>query len=315
MAINQEIAGIFEMMADLYAIKGHEPWRTKAYQIASRAVDVAEDVKEIYKKKGLAGLDEIPGIGKDLSLKIEEYIKTGKIRKFEELKKGIDKGIFEMLQVEGLGPKKVKRLHDELGIKNLEQLKKAAQDGKISKLAGFGERSQQIILESLKMHVGERRWNYEEVAHIAHGIVDKLKKFKEIQRISVAGSIRRKAETVGDIDILASSKTPEKVIEKFVKFPEIRKVIAQGDTKASVKLKEHEIQLDLRVVEDDSFGSALQYFTGPKAFNIRIRKHAIKLSYKLSEYGLFDRKTGRKIAGKEESEIYKKLGIKQPKFD
>ncbi len=315
MAINQEIARIFEMMADLYAIKGHEPWRSKAYQIASRAVDVAEDVREIYKKKGLAGLDEIPGIGKDLSLKIEEYIKTGKIRKFEELKKGTDKGIFEMLQVEGLGPKKVKRLHDELGIKNIEQLKKAAQDGKIAKLSGFGERSQQIILESLKMHVGERRWKYEEVAHIAHGIVGKLKKFKEVQRISVAGSIRRKAETVGDIDILASSKTPEKVIEKFVKFPEIRKVIAQGDTKASVKLKEHEIQLDLRVVEDDSFGSALQYFTGPKAFNIRIRKHAIKMGYKLSEYGLFDRKTGRNLAGKNESDIYKILGVKQPKFD
>lgn len=314
MSINDEVSEIFDRIADIYAIRGGNPWRARAYSIAARAVESYDDLKEVYEKKGLAGLDEIPGVGKDLSLKIEEYIKTGKIQKYEKLKKGISKGIFEMLTVEGLGPKRVKRLHDELKIKNIAQLKKAAEQGKIAQLSGFGEKSELDILEAVRTYRGEHRWQYKEVAPIAYKVEAKLKKFKETIRVSVAGSIRRKAESVGDIDILASSETPEKVIDKFVKFPEIKKVIAKGSTKVSVKLKKSGIQLDLRVVKDDSYGAALQYFTGPKAFNIRVRKIAIKKGYKLSEYGLFDRKTGRKIAGKEAAEIYKKLDLKVPKY-
>ncbi len=314
MSINDEVSFMFVSIFVIYAIRGRNPWRVRAYSIAARAVVGYDDLKEVYKKKGLAGLDEIPGVGKDLSLKIEEYIKTGKLRKYEELKKGISKGVFEMLNVEGLGPKKVKRLYKELGIKSIPQLRKAAEQGKISQLAGFGYKSEQDVLDSVRTYRGEHRWKYVEVAPTAYKIEAKLKKFKETIRVSVAGSIRRKAETAGDIDILASSETPEKVIDKFVKFPEVKKVVVKGATKASVKLKKSEIQLDLRVVKDDSYGAALQYFTGPKSLNIRVRKIAIKKGYKLNEYGLFDRKTGEKIAGNEEKDIYKKLGLKLPNY-
>ena len=305
---NQEIARIFLEMADILEMQD-TPWKPQAYRRAAKVIaSMSEDVEEIYKKKGLKGLEDIPGIGKNLAKKIVEYIQTGKIQAYEKLKASIEPEVSELMQIPGLGPKRIKKLNLLLGIKTIKDLEKAIREHKIAKLPGFGEKSEQLIAESLRMKKEERR-PLSEVLPIANTIVEKLKKSGAVEKIDVAGSIRRKKTTVRDIDILATSKNPKKVMEIFTSLPEVEKVLGKGTTKATVILKQG-IQADLRVVDEKCYGAALMYFTGSKEYNIRLREIARKKGFKLSEYGLFDRKTGKFVAGRTEKEIYKKLGLK-----
>ncbi len=313
MAINEKLAKIFYKMADIFEIKG-VAWKPQAYRRVARLLEMHDDVKEIYKEGGLKAIIEIPGIGGGIGKKIEEYIKTGNIKSHQKLKKQLPAGLLEIMEVIGMGPKRVKILYDKLKIKSVAQLRKAAETGKIAKLPGFGKRSEQLIYESLGIAKKTRRLPLKQVLPVAKKLERKLKKIPGVKRASLGGSVRRKKSTVKDIDLLASSNNPKKIINTFVKFSEIKKIVLKGATKASVRLKKPDIAVDLRVVKDDSYGAALQYFTGPKEHNIKLRNIAIKKGYKLSEYGLFDRKTGKKVAGKHEKDIYRILKQPMPKF-
>ncbi|MFH1211146.1 MAG: DNA polymerase/3'-5' exonuclease PolX [archaeon] len=303
---NLEIAKIFYEMADILEMQGVN-WKPAAYRKAARSLEsLSEELEDIYK----AGeLKDIPGVGEALAEKIEEYIKTGKIRRYEELKKTVPKGITKLMGVQGLGPKKVKTLYKKLGIRSIKDLERAARQHKISKLPLFKEKSEENILKGLELYKGgEARTLLFYIKPIAERIVDRLNSLKEVDKAIAAGSLRRQRETVRDIDILVISKNPGKVMDFFTAMPDVKRVLAKGPTKSTVIIKEG-IQVDVRVVKSESFGSALMYFTGSKDNNIAMRVISIKRGYKLSEYGLFSKKSGRKVAGRTEEEIYSKLGM------
>ncbi|MFA5175767.1 MAG: DNA polymerase/3'-5' exonuclease PolX [Candidatus Nanoarchaeia archaeon] len=305
--LNLEISRIFYEIADILEIKEVE-WKPRAYRNAARSIEsLTKDVKEIYKNEGLKGLQEIPGIGEALALKIEEYIKTGKIHEYEKLKSSMPKGFSELMNVSGLGPKKIRKLYKELDIKNVSDLQKAIQKRKLENLYGFGEKTEENIFKSIELLKESKKRFLLGIAYpIATSVKEKLQKLKEVNQVEIAGSLRRMQETIGDVDILVTSANHKKVIETFVKFPEVKRILAKGETRASVILEE-DIQCDLRVVNQNQFGSALQYFTGSKDHSIALRKIAIKKGYKLSEYGLFKGK--KVVASRTEKEIYNKLGF------
>lgn len=309
MLMNEKIAGIFYDMADILEMQNVQ-WKPIAYRRAARSLEaLKQDVKEIYKKGGLKSLDEIPEIGEGISKKIVEYIETGKIKKYEELKKTLPKHMTVLLKVPGMGPKKAKKLNDILKISTLEQLKKAAQEHKIAGLQGFGEKSEQDILENLGMFKkSSGKMELKKAQMISNKIVSQMKKSPAVDKIEVAGSVRRKKSLIRDLDIVILSSKPKEVIEFFTKMRGVERVIAKGGTKATVLFQG--VQADIRVFPAKSWGSGLFYFTGSKNFNIQMRKIAIKKGYKLNEYGLFEKKTGKMIAGKSEEEICRKLGVK-----
>jgi DNA polymerase (family 10) len=254
-------------------------------------------------------LREISGIGEALAKKITELVDTGKLKYFEDLKKEIPAGLLKMLEISGLGPKKVAALYQELGIKTIEDLKKACINGKVRNLEGFGEITERNILRGIKLkEKTSGRFLLNVASEDGKKYIDYLKKSKEIKRLSIAGSLRRWKETIGDLDILASSDSPDEMMEYFVKYNDVQRVLLKGSTKTSVVLNDN-LQVDLRVVEDKSFGAALQYFTGSKEHNVKMRSIAIKQGFKLNEYGLFDKETEKFIVGENEEEIYKKLGL------
>ena len=306
---NLEIAGIFYEIADILEIQGVE-WKPHAYRRAAKGIETLSiDVEKIYNKDGLKALKEIPGVGQALAKKIEEFIKTGKVKEYVRLKKGIPSGVEEMIRIPGMGPKKALLLFQKLKIKSVKDLEKSAKSGKIRKLPRFGEKSEEDILkgiELLKSSAGKvllgRAWP------IAQEIISSLKKLRAVQKISLAGSTRRRKEFVRDLDILAVSSNPKKIIETFTKIPTVKTVLAKGPTKSSVRLVEG-LNCDLRVVEEKSFGAALQYFTGSKDHNIRCRQIAIQKGLKLNEYGIFNAKTKKYVCGRTEEEVYKKLGM------
>jgi len=307
---NTEIAEIFFEMADILEMKNVQ-WKPRAYRQAARAISsLQEEIASIYKKGGIKLIEEIPGVGEGIAKKIIEFLKTGKIREYERLKKIIPSHINILMKIPGMGSKKVKKLSKLLNIKTGSDLEKAAAAHKIAKIEGFGEKSEQAILEGIAlMRKSKGRIPREQAERIANKIIAELKKLKEVDKISVAGSLKRKKATIGDIDILVSSTQPKKIIEVFTNLKDIQKVLAKGPTKATIVLKSG-IQSDLRVLSPKSWGAGLFYFTGSKNYNIEIRKIAIKKGYKLSEYGLFDKQTGKMVAGKTEQEICRKLGIK-----
>jgi len=307
---NQEIANILYEIADFLEMEGVK-FKPYAYQKAAITIEtLEEDIEEIYKKGGREALEKIPGIGKSIAQKIEEYLKTGKIKYHQDLKKKTPVNMEELTAIEGLGPKMVKVLYQELGIRNLKDLEKAAKAHKIAPLFGFGEKTEKNILQGIEfLKKSKGRFLLGEILPKVKQIQQKLKSLKEVERIEVAGSLRRMKETIGDVDFLVISKNPEKVIDFFVSLPGVEKVWGKGKTKSSVRMKEG-FDVDLRVVPKESYGSALQYFTGSKSHNISIRKIAIEKGMKLSEYGLFKGK--KRIAGETEEEIYQKLGMQCP---
>lgn len=304
---NQEIAKIFYEISAFLEMEDI-PFKPFAYEKAALTLENLEkDVKDIYKKGGIRALERIPGIGKSMAEKIEEYLKTGRIKYYENLKKKTPVKIDELVQVEGLGPKKIKVLYQKLGIRNLKDLEKAAKSHKIAPLFGFGEKTEKNILEGIAfLKKSKGRFLLGEILPKVKEIEEKLRSLKEVEEISVAGSVRRKKETIGDVDFLVISKKPERVMDFFVSLSGVVKIWGKGKTKASIRVKEG-FDIDLRVIPRNVYGSALQYFTGSKEHNIATRKVAIDKGFKLSEYGLF--KGSKMIAGRREKDIYEALGM------
>ncbi len=305
--MNQELANVFYEIADILEIKKVQ-WKPQAYRKAARAIEsLGEDIKEVYEKKGEKGLEEIPGVGEAISKKIIEYIKTEKIKKLEELRKTIPKGVIELMKVQGIGVKKALKLHEKLGIKSVNELEKAAKKHEIAGIETFKEKSEENILQGIEfMKKDKGRILLGKALPVARAIEKKLKSLKEVKEAITGGSVRRKEETIGDIDILVVSEDNKKVVDFFTSMPILKRVLAKGKTKAVIITKDN-TQVDIRIIEPGSFGSALQYFTGNKEHNIHLRKIAIKKGLKLSEYGIF--KDKKQVAGKTEEEIYEKLGM------
>jgi len=304
---NQEIAKIFYEIAN-YLEMDEVAFKPYAYRRAADSLESIEnDVEEVYKRGGVKALKEIPGVGEGIAKGIEEYLKTGKIKFLERYKKHIPINLEELISVEGMGPRKAKILYQKLGIRNLKDLEKAAKSHKIASLFGFGEKSEKNILEGLAfLKKSKGRFLLGEILPKVREMQEKLKSLKEVEKVDVAGSIRRRKETIGDVDFLVISRAPAKVMDYFVKLPGVVKVWSKGNTKASVRTKEG-FDMDIRVVPKKSYGSALQYFTGSKEHNIATRRIAISKGLKLSEYGLFEGK--KMIVSETEEEIYKILGL------
>ncbi|MEM2174993.1 MAG: DNA polymerase/3'-5' exonuclease PolX [Candidatus Micrarchaeia archaeon] len=303
--MNLEIARIFYEMADILEMQNVE-WKPRAYRKAAKAIEsLPIEVDEIYKKEGIDGLKKIPGVGERLAKKIEEYIKTGKISEYEELKKSLPRGLEKLLEIPGLGPKKIMVLYKKLGVKSIEDLKRVIEEGKVARLPGFGEKSQENILRGIEIFErGQERLLLSTAINISNEIINELKSVGGVEKIEAVGSLRRMKETVGDIDILVVAKDPMKVMNKFTSLKNVERVLAKGEKKSMVILSGN-IQADVRVFNKDEFGAALQYFTGNKEHNIELRKIAISKGYKLNEYGLF--KGNKKIAGEDEKKIYEIL--------
>ncbi|KKU84993.1 MAG: PHP domain protein [Parcubacteria group bacterium GW2011_GWA2_47_8b] len=288
-------------------------FKPRAYEKAAQTIEsLAEDAGDIYKKGGLKALENIPGIGVSIAEKIEELLKTGKCQEHELLKKKTPVDLANLTKVEGLGPKKIKVLYQKLKIKNIGDLEKAAKAGKIAALEGFGEKSEQNILKGLEfLKKGSGRFPLPLIMGNIMELRNRLKSLKDVERLEVAGSVRRYKETVGDADILVISKNPKPIMDYFVSMPEVAHVYAHGPTKSAVKLKSG-LDVDVRIVPEESYGAALMYFTGSKDHNVALRELAIKKGYTLNEYGLFKgtkEKKGKLAAGKTEEEIYRVLGL------
>ncbi len=314
---NFEIAKILREISE-YLEMQDVPFKPQAYSKAASGIEeIDTPLEDIYKKGGLKALEDIPGIGVSIGEKIEELLKTGHSQYYEELKQKTPVDLASLTSVEGIGPKSIKKLYEKLKIRNLADLEKASQEGKIRKLSGFGAKSEENILKSIEfLKQGGQRFVLGFVFPQIEVILERLKKIKGVEKISVAGSARRMKETIGDLDILIVSENSGPVMDFFVTMPEVQQVLAHGETKSMVRLR-NGMDADLRVVAKKSFGAALNYFTGSKEHNVALREIAIKKGYKLNEYGLFKLKTQNSklktkeimIAGETEKELYQTLGM------
>jgi DNA polymerase (family 10) len=305
--INQELANIFYEIG--YFLEMEEAaFRPQAYEKAAIVLENTEEsVIDIYNKGGLKALIAMPGIGESIARKIEEYLKTGKIQYYEKWKRKVPVDIEGLMAIEGVGPKTIKILHNELGITNRKEMEEAAINHRIANLFGFGETREKNILQNIALlKTKKERFPFEKIFPLARDIKTKINSLKEVEKVDLAGSLRRREETIGDIDILAITSYPEKVVSFFVNLPDVEKIWGKGKTKASIRLKQG-IDADLRVIPKISYGAALQYFTGSKEHNVALRKIAIEKGMKLNEYGLYKGK--KRIAGENEKDIYSALGI------
>lgn len=303
---NQEVAKLLNDIADILEIRGEMLFKIIAYRRAAQAIEaMSKDVEDVAAQ---GKLEEIPGVGKGIAEKIEEYLDKGTLKYLDSIKRGLPPGIEKIVSLEGVGPKKAMLFYKKLKIKSVEDLEKAARDGRIRKIRGMGEKTEQNILKSIELAKQKKsgRMLLGYALDIAEEIIAELKKSKDVDKVNVAGSIRRGRETIGDIDILVTSPNPEKVLDYFTKIRYVYDVIGRGPTKASVHVK-NGLQVDLRVLTPEEYGAALMYFTGSKEHNVELRRIAIAKRMKLSEYGLF--KGAKFICGKTEEEVYKALGL------
>lgn len=306
---NKDIAAVFQQIAQILEIKGGNPFRIRSFQRSAQIIEdlafnaseaIADDVEQ---------LRSISGIGEGTISKIREIVETGSCAELRKLNEEIPPTLLDLLKVQGLGPKKVSLFWKKLGVQKLSDLEKAARAGRLQGLPGVGAKSEKSILravENLKQRQG--RFRLDKAIEIAESILAHLQKHAPVKRIAAAGSLRRRRETVGDIDILAAGGSPDAVVEAFLAHPEINETAAHGPTKTSVRLR-NGMSCDLRVLDDDSFGAALQYFTGSKAHNVVLRERAKRKGFKISEYGLFRIEDEKKVAGRGEEEIYRILGL------
>lgn len=308
---NKKIAEIFQEMGDIIDIQGGNFFRSNAYKRAALTIlNMPRDIRDIVDKTPLA-LKEIPGIGQDLQRKIVELVQNGECEEHEKLKKQIPEGLLEMLRLRGVGPKKVKLFYSELRIKNIRELKEAAEKHLLQNLSKMGEKSERDVLNAIEeySHFSPNRSLISDALVEANRIIKYMKECSDVDKIEYAGSLRRKQETIGDIDILVTSKkkdSSQKIMDYFVKYDDVLEVTAKGDTKSSIILQSG-MDADLRVVNDDCFGAALHYFTGSKEHNIKIRDIAKKKGLKINEYGIFK---GKKIVGgKDENDVFKFVGL------
>lgn len=305
---NPDIARLLDEVADLLDIQDANPFRVRAYRNAARTIrDFPEPIAELVRSGAEKGLTEIAGIGADLAEKITAIVKTGELPLRKQLAAKLPAGLLDLLRIPGLGPKRVKLLHKKLKVRSAADLGRALDGGKVQKLKGFGPKMEEKIRAGLgQAHQTERRLLLNEAEAEATAIVGYLTAGGGITDIAVAGSYRRRRETIGDLDILVTCVDSAGVMDRFVTYPEVAAVVSKGETRSAVRLRGG-LQVDLRAVEPAAYGAALQYFTGSKAHNVELRKIAQEQGYKLNEYGLF---TGpRRVAGKAEEEIYAKLGL------
>lgn len=304
---NQDLAKIFQEMSILLEMK-EVPFKPRAYEYAAYSLESMEEgVNDMYKRGGLKALEDIPGVGRGIAEKIEEYIKTGHIKEYEKIKKALPVDITGLSSIEGVGPKLIKLLYQKLKIRTVSDLEEAARAGKVRNLPGMGEKTEQKILRGIEfLKRSHGRTPIGEALPLARSIIKRLRELRSVETVEVAGSLRRWQETIGDLDFLVIAENPKEVMDYFASMTDVIHVYGKGGTKTMVRLK-GDIDADLRVLSKKSFGAAHQYFTGSKEHNVELRKIAIKKGYKLNEYGLF---RGKKlIAAEDEKEIYKKLGL------
>lgn len=306
------MAAVFSEIGTLLELKGENPFKTRAYHNAARTLEgLTEPIAQLVSENRLG---EVKGIGDALREKITTLVTTGRLPYYEELKASLPSGLVDLLQLQGVGPKKVKKFHDELGVDSVDSLEAACRAGRVASLDGFGEKSQTKILEAIafKRHFASRH-RLSDALMAAEPILEAIRSHPDVIRCSTAGSLRRSKEVIGDIDFLASSRNPSAVLDDFVKQPEVTNILAKGETKASV-IVGNGIQADLRVVADEEYPFALAYFTGSKEHNIVMRQRAISRGLRLNEYGLFrsnveTRDPALRVCCNDESEIFSELGL------
>ncbi|WP_021595150.1 DNA polymerase/3'-5' exonuclease PolX [Actinomadura welshii] len=303
---NDEAAALIQELADLLSITGGDAFKIRAYEKAARAIaGHPDDISEL----DLAGLRKIPTVGEAIAKKVLDYTATGTIRQVEELRTQIPAGVRALTAIPTLGPKKALAVYEELGISSVDELGTAIKEGRLRGLKGFGAKTEENILRGIElMESSGTRVLVDAAASVADEVVAKLSRLPQVERCAHAGSLRRMRETIGDVDVLAASRDPRPIMEAFTALPFVAEVIAGGDKKTSVRTAKG-LQVDLRVVPPESWGAALQYFTGSQAHNIRTREIAVKAGLKLSEYGLFDAETGELIVSETEEEVYERLGL------
>ena len=306
-AKNREIAGVLYQMAELLELHDQNRFKIIAYSKAARAIEsLKEDIEQVCREKRLQA---IPGVGKAIAEKIEEYLRTGKIQSHLDLLAITPPGLAELLQISGLGPKTVFMLHEKLDITNLDELEKAAKEHRIRRLPRMGEVREKNIIKSIERYrKRSHRILYSSAEPIVNEILAYLGRMEGLEHATAAGSYRRRRETVGDVDILATAARPEEIVAAFVRMPLVEEVLAKGPTKASVIMNDT-IQVDLRIVEHRSYGTVLQYFTGSKEHNVRMRQLALDRGYSLSEYSLTRLADGQDLFFDKEEEVYLALGV------
>ena len=307
---NIKIAGIFGEIADLLEVKGDNPFRIRSYRNAALTIEnLPVDIKTMYRQDENS-LEDLPRIGKALHEKIVEIIETGDCRFHQELLSELPSSLLEMLKIYGLGPKKAHLIFNKLNITDIEGLEFAAQNGLLKSLPGMGEKTEKKILKSIKEFKQRAgRFNLSTALNHASALIDYLRDVKGVHDVEIAGSLRRKRETIGDIDILVTCDDPAPVMDGFTQYKEVKEVLLRGNTKSSILLK-CGINTDLRVLKKESFGAALHYFTGSQAHNIAIRHRAKKMGLKVNEYGVFREETETKVAGAAEDEVFDALNLK-----
>lgn len=303
---NADIAALFEEIADRLEIQGANPFRIRAYRNAARTLGELPQEARALLEKG-EDLTRLPGIGDDLAAKVSEIVTTGRCSLLQRLRRELPPAVTELLQIPGLGPKRVKALYHDLEVQTVEQLYRAARDGRIRALPGFGEKTELNILQAVEAHVSQsRRFKLAVAAQYADALSAFLQAVPGVDRVIVAGSFRRMRETVGDLDILVTAAADSPVMQHFTAYDEVTDVLSAGRTRASVVLRSG-LQVDLCVVAKESCGAALCYFTGSKAHSIAIRRVAQKLGLKLNEYGVF--RSATRIAGEDEASVYRSIGL------
>lgn len=309
---NKELARLFSQMADCYRYLGpDERFRANAYAGAAQTLrNLQEPVENLA--DDMQQLEDLKNIGKSIAEKIIEFLATGQIQTFEDLKKKVPFALLELMDIEGFGPATLRLLHDELGITTKETLITAIEKGKLEKIKGFTSRKIEKLKQALKLDSAKKRLTLKEAQRIADDLLQAIKKIDGVKQATIAGSIRRKKDTIGDIDIVitADERKWKKIITAITQLPHVETVIAAGKTRASLVLKTNQVQADIRVVHKDEYGAALFYFTGSRDHNIQLRSLAKQRGWKVNEYGVFDNKTGKKLAGKTEEEIYHLFGIR-----
>lgn len=303
---NSDVTLTLNTLADLLEIRGANAFRVRAYRDAARAIEgLPRSIADMVSEQ--EDVSKLPGIGSSMAEKIHEIVETGSLGQLEELKREVPPGLSTLMAVSGLGPRRVKELHDQLGITDAGGLAKAAEQGKIRALEGFGEKTEEKILQELRQRGGEEpRPRRTEVEEVAEDLVDYLRSVSGVKRAVIAGSYRRRKETVGDLDILVSCKRGSPVMERFVAYEDVEEVISHGSTRSTVRMRS-QLQVDLRVVADVSYGAALHYFTGSKPHNIAVRRIGVGKHLKINEYGIF--RGDDRIAGRKEEDVYEAVGL------
>jgi DNA polymerase (family 10) len=302
-----EIARVFERMADVLELKGGNPFRIRAYRRAAQNLEtLSEDIETLAREDRL---EEIPGVGADLAGKIDEYLRTGHVKEIEAACRKVPRGVVELLDVPGVGPKTARELYEREGITSLAKLEARARAGTLRGLRGIQARTEENILRGIALlRGGQARMPLGRALPLGRELVRALEDVRGVKTVTLAGSLRRMKDTVGDIDLLVTSTEPAAVIKAFTGLRQVATVLERGTTKASIRHREG-IQVDLRVVEPESYGAALMYFTGSKQHNIRIRAMGMKRGLKISEYGVVREATGRRVAGASEEEVYAAVGL------